>query len=265
MATFGKIGEYYADTEEWTQYVECLKFFLIANKVTEEEMKRATLLSVISLRTFKSLRNLLTPEKPGDKPYADLVKVLTDHFSPKPSKIVQRAKFYRRSRKPGESIATFVAELRASAEHCNFGRSLDDMIRDRVVCGVNDDAIQKRLLAEGDKLTLTKALTLAQSYENTVKDATTLVPNDASSQQIHRVQSTTQPQRAQSKKPCYRCTRTGHSTSACKFRKECCHNCKKIGHIKKALQQGNKAGEWPQGMYNMLIRQSHPPGILCLH
>ena len=78
--------------------------------------------------------------------------------------MVQRAKFYGRSRKPAESIVTFAAELHASAEHCNFGRSLDDMIRGRVVCGVNDDAIQKRLLAEGDKLTLTKALTLAQSY-----------------------------------------------------------------------------------------------------
>ena len=41
-----------------------------------------------------------------------------------------------------------------------FGRSLDDMIRDGVMCGVNDDTIQKRLLAEGDKLTLSKALTL---------------------------------------------------------------------------------------------------------
>ena len=86
-------------------------------------MKRATLLSVIGPRTFKLLRNLLTPEKPGDKLYADLVKVLTDHFSPKPSEIVQRAKFYGRSRKPGESIVTFVAELRVSAEHCDFGRS----------------------------------------------------------------------------------------------------------------------------------------------
>ena len=95
---------------------------------------------------------------------------------------MQRAKFYSRSRKPGESIATFVAELRACAEHCNFGRSLDDMIRDRVVCGVNDDAIQKRLLAEGDKLTLTKALTLAQSYETAVEDSITLIPKDTSSQ-----------------------------------------------------------------------------------
>ena len=61
MATLGKIGEYCAASEEWLQYVERLEFFLIANKVTEEEIKHATLLSVIGLRTFKLLRNLLTP------------------------------------------------------------------------------------------------------------------------------------------------------------------------------------------------------------
>ena len=143
MVSLGKIGEYCAASGEWTQYVERLEFFLIANKVTEEEMKRATLLSVIGPRTFKLLRSLLTPDKPGDKSYAELVKVLTDHFSPKPSEIVQRSNFYSHSRKPGESISTFVAELCAIAEHCNFGTSLNAMIRDRVVCGINEDAIQE--------------------------------------------------------------------------------------------------------------------------
>ena len=135
MATFGKISRYFVEIEEWTQYVKCLA--LIANKVTEEEMKQATLF-------FKLLRNLSTPEKLGDKPSVNLVKVLTDYFSPKPFKIVQRTRFYSRSNKSGGSIVTFVAQLQVSAEHCNFNQSLDDMIRDRVVCGVNNDAIQKR-------------------------------------------------------------------------------------------------------------------------
>ena len=235
MATLGKIDEYCAATEDWPQYIERLEFFLIANKVTEEEMKRATLLSVIGPRTFKLLRNLLTPEKPGDKSYAELVKVLTDHFSPKPSEIVQRSKFYNRSRKPNESISGFVAELRSIAEHCNFGPTLDAMIRDRVVCGINDDAMQKRLLAEGDKLTLAKALSLAQAYETAVKDATTLLPDSA--QQIHRVNPAAAGQTPK-KKLCYRCTGTGHSPGSCRFRKERCHNCHKVGHIKKACKQG---------------------------
>ena len=47
MATLGKMGEYCPSSEEWPQYIEHLEFFLIANKVTDNELKRATLLSVI--------------------------------------------------------------------------------------------------------------------------------------------------------------------------------------------------------------------------
>ena len=100
MATLGKIGEYCVSSEEWPQYIERLEFFLITNKVTDNELKRATLLSVIGPQTFKLLRNLITPDKPGDKTYDKLVKALTDHFSPKQSEIVQWSKFYNRSRKP---------------------------------------------------------------------------------------------------------------------------------------------------------------------
>ena len=88
MAILVKMGEYCPSSEEWPQYIERLEFFLIANKVTDNALKRATLLSVIGPRTFKLLRNLITPAKPGDKTYAELVEVLTDHFSPKQSEIV---------------------------------------------------------------------------------------------------------------------------------------------------------------------------------
>ena len=114
--------------------------------------------------------------------------MLTDHFSPKQSEIVQRSKFYSHSRKPGENISSYVAQLRALAEHCNFGGTLDVMIRNRLVCGVSDDSIQKRLLTEGDKLSLTKAILIAQSYEMAEKDATELLPQDANSQTVYRVQ-----------------------------------------------------------------------------
>ena len=236
MATLGKIGEYCASSEEWPQYIERLEFFLIANKVTDADLKRATFLSVIGPRTFKLLRNLITPQKPGDMPYADLVKVLTDHFSPKQSEIVQRSKFYSRSRKPGENVSSYVAELRALADHCSFGDSADTMIRDRLVCGNNEDSIQKHLLTEGDKLTLDKAITIAQSYETAQKDATELLPHETVPQPVHRVQ----PAGAQAhNKKCYRCARPGHLPSACHFKKERCHKCNKVGHIKRACTSVN--------------------------
>ena len=73
-----------------------------------------------------------------------------------------------RCRQPGESVAVFVSQLRSLSENCGFGDTLEDMLRDRLVCGIRDDAIQKRLLAEHD-LNFAKAIELAQSMETAAK------------------------------------------------------------------------------------------------
>ena len=87
--------------------------------------------------------------------------------------IVQRFKFHTRKQRPGEPVATFVAELRHLTEHCDFGAILDDMLRDRLVCGIADVTIQRRLLAE-DELTLEKAVQLVRTLETADKDASPL-------------------------------------------------------------------------------------------
>ena len=61
---------------------------------------------------------------------------------------VQRFKFNSRSREEEESVATFVAELRHLAIHCEFGEVLNDMLRDQLICGINDKRILRRLLSE---------------------------------------------------------------------------------------------------------------------
>ena len=72
-----------------------------------------------------------------------------------------------RSRKPGENVSTYVAELR---KLCNFGNTLGDMLRDRLVCGINDPRIQRRLLAE-PTLSYVKALELAHTTETAKSNA----------------------------------------------------------------------------------------------
>ena len=85
---------------------------------------------------------------------------MKDYYETKPSQIVQRYKFNTRMRAPQESIVTYVTALREIAQDCGFGDSISDMIRDRLVCGVQHDGIQKKLLAEKD-LTYDKVLELA--------------------------------------------------------------------------------------------------------
>lgn len=103
------------------------------------------------------MHNLLSPAKPKDKSYRALVLVMKNHFDPKPSKIVQRYKFDSRNHKPNETVMEYVAELCRLAQDCNYGNTLQQILRDRSVCVINDDRTQRSLLSETD-LTFEKAL-----------------------------------------------------------------------------------------------------------
>ena len=45
-----------------------------------------------------------------------------------------------------------MAELRYVAEFCNFGASLEDMLRDQIVYGINEDGIQQKCLLKNSHL-----------------------------------------------------------------------------------------------------------------
>ena len=130
----------------WTCYLKC-RFVLV----------------VIEL-----LRNLIVPVKLDKLFFKELVEVFTKHYSPWPSQIVQRYKFHSRFRKPSESVSTFLSELRALSKSGNFGETLDVMLRNRLVCGINDANIQNRLLSE-PSLTPQRAMELAESLETASK------------------------------------------------------------------------------------------------
>ena len=150
----------------------------------------------------------------------------------------------------GETIAAYVAELRALAEHCDFGDSLSTMLQDRLVCGVNHEGIQHRLLAEKD-LTYKKAHELAVTLEAAAKGSKDI--STTATQQIEpfvnytkgvnftqRSGKTTNSSRAKlpdgpQVKTCYRCG-DRHLASQCKFRTAECHRCHKTGHIAKVCK-----------------------------
>jgi hypothetical protein len=103
----------------------------------------------------------VTPAIPKDKSFADISKVLKEHFEPKPIRAAERYYFQRRLQVPGESIAEYIAELRRLSIHCKFDGYLEDELCDQLVCGLRNDNMRKMLFAE-EKLTFQKAFELTQ-------------------------------------------------------------------------------------------------------
>ena len=161
---------------------------------------------------------------------------MEQHLSPPPSEIVQQYRFHTCVRQAGEPVVSYVCQLREVARRCNFGEALSEMLRDRLVCGVNDERIQKRLLLEA-KLTLDGALKIAQAHEAAEKCSREI---SAKSQvTVHMVKKSVPGSTVQ----CFRCGRSDHVADKCPVLTARCFRCQKTGHIRKVCkQQRNSKG-----------------------
>ena len=63
-----------------------------------------------------------------------------------------------RNRKKGESVSQYMAKLRRLSQYCEYGNSLDFMLRDCLVCGINHDCTQQELLSKLANLSLQKVM-----------------------------------------------------------------------------------------------------------
>ena len=242
MGTYGNVGEFKESEESWTQYAERLEQYFAANEISDAKKPSAILLSVCGSKTYGLIRDLLQPKKPGDGELKEILETLENHFSPKPSVIVERLKFHSRSRLEGENVSEFVAGLRRLSEHCQFGTTLEDMLRDRLVCGISDDRIQRRLLAERE-LAFEKAVEIATATEMASRNVMDLGGRKPSSDNnVNKVEEEAKPPKPpkfQPKREWYRCG-GNHDPSSYKFKNETCYKCQKKGHMAKVCQGKKK-------------------------
>ena len=79
----------------------------------------------------------------------DLAKVLelwNNYCVGKSNTIYERYKFYVRAKEPTEKIKAYASALRTMADTCAFGSLKEEMIKDRLLCGISD----KKLLQEAE-------------------------------------------------------------------------------------------------------------------
>ena len=150
MATqFGTLNDFRPESDTIKAYLECATLYFAANSVPDEKQV-AILLSAIGTQTYALLSDLLALDSPGTRSLTDISNILRRHYEPKCTVITEWFHFHKYDQAAGESISDYDAALRKFATHCRFGVNLEEVLRDRFICGLRHETIQHRLLSETD-------------------------------------------------------------------------------------------------------------------
>ena len=175
---------------------------------------------------------------------------LLHHLFDKPRDAMsERVKFRRLRQKAGESVASFMTNLREQSRYCAFGPLEDEMIRDQFVEGCASDHLRDRLCAK-DELTLQRLESIALKEDRAVErqrlmgggehrqpgpSLLTVDPEPLEVAYTARGKTARRPvgDKMKDKLCCFACGRRGHVATDdwCPARGQKCRKCGALGHF----------------------------------
>ena len=246
----------FAKPDEWPKWKRRFEQFRRASKLDGESKTRQveTLLYCMGEEAESVLLSTGCTAEEREK-YDTVVSKMDEHFKVRRNVIFERARFNRRCQKEGESIEQYITALYDLAEFCEYGTLRDEMIRDRLVVGILDQALSERMQTDSE-LSLEKAKTMVRQKASVREQCRELQQQDSEAT-IERIRSRQAPRRGQHGQPskCTRCGLDKHPPRVrCPALGATCHNCYKKNHFK--AQCFSKA-------VSAVVTQSDPELEMC--
>ena len=226
----------------WRRWKVALQLYVdLVLEGKEEIVKVKMFRYLIGHKGREILDTLTLPAETEASPrtLAQLIKAFDEYCEPKKNETVERYKFFTRDQEQGETIDKYVTELRLLTARCNFGNLEDSMLKDRIVCGIKDNALRERLLRE-NALDLQKCIDICRASQLSKERTKTLEKSESSTVHALRPQtkSKTRKQSDQATKQQYpMCSFCGYNhkpgRSNCPAFGEVCKKCGKKNHFQK--------------------------------
>ena len=259
VASIPTFSPFDATSELWSDYWARFNTFIGAHSIPEER-KAQVFLTNQSTVTYKLLANLASQQKPpkdiNELSINDIEEFMKIQFDPSLYIVRERFKYWSdMQRKPGETIQELAARIRQDAVTCDFASikdPLDEALRTRFICSVNNEAVLKALFKiKDDDLTFSKAINVAIETEDAAKVAKETV-SGFKPKAVHTISTKRKPSKQQPSKPvqnegtkhfsfpkgtCGRCGKKDHKGNDCPFKDSTCHYCQRKGHIEPVCLQ----------------------------
>ena len=131
----------------WSYFKDSWENYVIAVELNEKDKKIqvATLLTVLGKECMQVYKTLpLTDDERKDPNI--VIEKLSSHFEPQRNTIYERYMFNMSKQEVNETFDQFLTRLRELVSTCEYGALTDEMVRDRIVIGINDNQSRGRML-----------------------------------------------------------------------------------------------------------------------
>lgn len=128
-----------------TVFKRRFKNFLVANKVDADDKVQV---AYLQLALDQASVDLISVEENDSVEL--LLKKLEEALLPKENIILTQFKFFQRQQNEGEPVDAFIAELKTLIKECGFADQEENILKVRIVLGINDVRLQERLLRYPD-------------------------------------------------------------------------------------------------------------------
>ena len=158
----------FSTPSEWTGWRNRWKRFRFANKVNKETQE--TQVSSLIYAMGPEAEHILASFDLSDaaaKNYETVLSNFDEYFEPTSNIIATRQSFETRNQKQGEANEHYIRALLTVAEKCNFGPTKSERIRDRLIAGMSNKKLSKKIQLEAleTDVTMNKVVTMMRNAE----------------------------------------------------------------------------------------------------
>nr|XP_061820643.1 uncharacterized protein K02A2.6-like [Nerophis lumbriciformis] len=227
----------------WRTFKQQFQLYMAAMALQDKpDARKVALLLTIAGPHAIEVYNTFVFDNPDEKNKLDVVIEKFDaHCSPKKNETYERYVFRSRVQAHGESFDSFVTDLRLKAQTCYFATLKDSMIRDQIVCGIEDKKVRERLLRETElslenAIKICHAAELSQMHVKTFGEMASTAAISVGGDNVYVVSRGWKSQPAQQKSDVmYQCKRCGsqHKPKQCPAFGKQCSKCYGKNHFAK--------------------------------
>ena len=156
----------FKNPEDWPKWIRRFERYRISTELNkkDEPLQINTMIYCMGNEADNIFKSFTFAE--GDeKKYASVKEKFDQHFIIKRNVIFEHARFNMRKQEPAEPVNAFITDLYYLSEHCEFGALREELIRDRIVVGLQDVKLSKNVQMDSG-LTLQSATNKARQNES---------------------------------------------------------------------------------------------------